>query len=429
MPERPTPAPHPPRLLDATMFWNPSGGVRRYVLAKRRFIATQRPDWRQTIANPTPDAPDQLRIPAPALPGSGGGYRLPWRRVAAARLLAAAKPDLIEAADPYRLAWAALDAAQDLSVPALAFCHSNLDLLARSALGGRAGALAARAARRYAVHLYRQFDQVLAPSEAMAAQLRDWGVAHVLRQPLGVDCELFHPGRADPAWRGALGLPADARLLVFAGRFAPEKNLPVLADAVRRLGPHYWLLAIGAGPQPPAGDRVLVQPVQPDAAQLAAVLASCDLFVHAGDQETFGLSVLEALACGTPVVARSAQGLAELVDASVGHGVAGSRPQDFAQAIAHVCAQDRVALSKAARARATGYGWDRVLPGLWRHYERLVRKDLPSATVAVADPGSDAARAPQAHSCPIARRCVAAAPAAPHASPLPHPACPREACP
>ena len=366
------------------MFWNPSGGVRRYVLAKRQFIGAQRPDWRQTIANPTPDDADQLRVPAPPLPGSGGSYRLPWRRGAAARLLAAAKPDLIEAADPYRLAWAALDAAQQLSVPAVAFCHSNLDQLARSALGGHVGAVAARAARRYAVHLYRQFDQVLAPSEAMAAQLRDWGVPGVQRQPLGVDCALFRPECADPSWRTTLGLPADARLLVFAGRFAPEKHLPVLVDAVRRLGPRYWLLAIGAGPQPPAGERIIVQPVQPDAARLAAVLASCDVFVHAGDQETFGLSVLEALACGTPVVARAAQGLAELVDAGVGHGVGSGRPDDFAQAIAHVCAQDRTVLCAHARERAAGYAWGRVLPRLWQHYERLLLRGVPSAATATS---------------------------------------------
>ncbi len=381
------------------MFWNSSGGVRRYVLAKRRYIGAQRPDWRQTIANPTPDDADQLRIPAPPLPGSGGSYRLPWRRGAAARLLAAAKPDLIEAADPYRLAWAALDAAQQLSVPAVAFCHSNLDQLARSALGGHAGAVAARAARRYAVHLYRRFDQVLAPSDAMAAQLRDWGVPRVQRQPLGVDCALFQPGRADPAWRAALGLPADAKLLVFAGRFAPEKHLPVLVDAVRRLGPRYWLLAIGAGPQPPAGERIIVQPVQTDAVRLAAVLASCDVFVHAGDQETFGLSVLEALACGTPVVARAAQGLAELVDAGVGQGVGSGRPDDFAQAIAHVCAQDRAALATRACERAAGYAWDRVLPRLWQHYERLLRRGTPSAAdattiAAAARPGAGLAAEP-----------------------------------
>ena len=56
------------------------------------------------------------------------------------------------------------------------------------------------------------------------------------------------------------------------------------------------LLACGAGPRPPSGDRVLVHPFVADPMALARILASADAFVHAGDQETFGLSVLEAMA-------------------------------------------------------------------------------------------------------------------------------------
>ncbi len=139
----------------------------------------------------------------------------------------------------------------------------------------------------------------------MRGHLHDWGVERVALQPLGVDTALFHPGRAAATpWRSELGLAADARVLVYAGRFAPEKHLDVLADAVARLGPPHVLLAIGAGPMPPAGERVRVVPFVADATVLAAILAGADAFVHAGDQETFGLSALEAMACGTPIVVR-----------------------------------------------------------------------------------------------------------------------------
>ena len=60
--------------------------------------------------------------------------------------------------------------------------------------------------------------------------------------------------------------------------------------------------------------RVVVLPFVTSTRQFATVLASADVFVHAGDQETFGLSVLEAMACGTPAVLRDAEGLAELAD-------------------------------------------------------------------------------------------------------------------
>ena len=139
-------------LLDVTMFWNVSGGVRRYIDAKRRW--TQRHTaWTHSVATPIPDDATTVRIPALPLPGSGGAYRLPWRREASARLLREARPDLIEAGDPYRLAWAALDAADALAIPPVAFCHSNLEALAAETAGPRFGRAARRAARRHAQHL------------------------------------------------------------------------------------------------------------------------------------------------------------------------------------------------------------------------------------------------------------------------------------
>lgn len=368
-----------PRLLDATMFWNPSGGVRRYVSAKHVWLQ-RHTDWQPCVATPTPDAAGQIRIPSWPLPGSGGAYRLPWRRAAAARLLAAARPDLIESADPYRLAWASLDAGRRLGVPVVAFCHSNLPRMAALAAGRcgvRAGALAERAARAYLVRLYRRFDLVLAPSRSMTAQLRDWGVPQARHQPLGVDCSQFDAThRLGPAWRVSLGLPAEARLAVFVGRFAPEKELPVLAEAMRRLGGRAWLLAIGAGPRPPRGRRVVILPPIHEPARLAAVLASADVFVHSGAQETFGLSVLEAMACGLPVVARASAGTGELVDGSVGQAVGRGTPAAFAEAIDAVLGRDRHALGTAARARALANDWEQVLPALVRRYDALTGRHV-----------------------------------------------------
>ena len=361
----------PPHLLDATMFWNPSGGLHRYLCAKRDWLQSHT-DWRHTVASPTPDAVSTLRLDSAPFPGSGGGWRLPWRRSRLASTLLDARPTLIEAEDAYRTAWAVLDAADKLSIAKVAFCHSNLAQLARLAGGSACGRMAECAARRYARHLYRHFDLVLAPSRAMTDHLLDWGIARAEHQPLGVDAETFHPRRRDKTLRDRLGVPGAARLLVFVGRFAPEKHLQTLADAVRRLGPRYWLIAQGAGPSAPSGERVIVLPVTRDPGAVATLLASCDAFVHAGRYETFGLAALEAMACGLPVVAPPAEGLAELVDDSVGGRVAGTTPADFADAIAGVFARDPVALGRAARRVAEEHDWRRVMPILHARYLRLM---------------------------------------------------------
>ncbi|MGZ5235130.1 MAG: glycosyltransferase [Caldimonas sp.] len=387
----------PIHVVDATMFWSATGGgVRRYLLAKHAWLAL-RPEWRHTIAVPGPSTGIEGRaiLPGFALPGSGG-YRLPLRRGAIARVLRDLGPDLVEAGDPYRVAWGVLDAARSLAVPAVATCHSNLEAMARLAGGRRLGGAAAHLARRYAKHLYGRFDLVLAPSRSMRRHLLDWGVERVAWQPLGVDTRAFHPSCAAPAWRAENGFAADARVLVYAGRFAPEKHLDVLADAVARLGAPYVLVAIGAGPAPPpAGERVRVLPFVPGVAALARTLASADAFVHAGDQETFGLSALEAMACGTPVVVRDAEGLSELAGGPGVMTVDAGSGAAFAAAIAALFEGDRQARRAAARSRAEANDWERVFPDLLAHYRRLIGRD-PEPAAAEPDPSFDAAALPPA---------------------------------
>ena len=363
----------PLHLVDATMFWSPTGGgVRRYLQTKHAWLAAQ-PRWRHTIAVPrvAGTSANAATLPSWPLPASGG-YRLPVRRRAIARVLAELRPDLIEAGDPYRVAWASLDAARARRVPALAYCHSNIVAMARLAAGPFADS-AARVAERYARHVYRGFDLVLAPSRSMAAQLEAWGIERVACQPLGVDTEVFHPGARDDAWRQRHGWSDATHVLVYAGRFAREKHLDVVAAAVERLDAPYVLIAIGAGPAPPpASDRVVVAPFVASARELATALASADAFVHAGDQETFGLSALEAMACATPAVLRARAGLAELCDddGAIGGNEGGATA--CAEAIAALFAGDRARRARAARARAEACDWQRVFPALVAHYQRLL---------------------------------------------------------
>ncbi|WP_294638450.1 glycosyltransferase family 1 protein [uncultured Aquabacterium sp.] len=359
-----------PHLLDVTMFWSATGGgVRRYIQAKRAWLRACS-GWRHSVAAPgvgAQDGPDTLPLDGVPLPGSGG-YRAPLNRQAAARKLASRSPDLIEAGDPYRLAWAALDAGQRLGIPVVSFCHSDLPTLVQR----WTGAAGAAAARWYLRHLYRQFDLVFAPSQAMYRALCDAGLQRVVHQGLGVDTGLFHPARRDPAWRRELGLSDAHRILVYAGRFAPEKNLHVLAAAAERLGPDHILVAVGAGPCPPRGRQVRLLPHEHRPEGLARILASADLFVHAGDQETFGLAALEAMACGCPVVVRNRAGLAELVDGGAGLRVERGTATDFAEAIEACLRDDQPRLGLAARQCALQHDWSAAMQGLMHHYQRLM---------------------------------------------------------
>jgi alpha-1,6-mannosyltransferase len=81
------------------------------------------------------------------------------------------------------------------------------------------------------------------------------------------------------------------------------------------------------------------------------------------------------MASGTPVVARAADGLAELVDDSVGASVPSRSPRAFADAIAAVCAASPTEAGRrrdVARARAESYDWNRIFPALFERYAKLL---------------------------------------------------------
>lgn len=354
-------------VVDVTMFWaNESGGVKRYLLSKHAYFR-RAANWRHSIV-----VPGTLGVEPPGIPGIplpfSSGYRIPLTARSSRKVMLQMEPDIIEAGDPYQLAWAALACGEQLRVPVVAFYHSDLPELAARAFGANAR----RAAMAYARKLYPRFDAVFAPSVGMLRRLDEIGVKNALLQPLGVDTNAFHPSRRDETWRAEFGIAPHATVLLYVGRFAPEKNLDVLSAAVAQLGDSYALVAMGAGPLAPRGVGVHVAPYEANTVSLARALASADILVHAGDQETFGLVALEAMACGTPVVACAQGGLGELVDASVGYSVAQCNADQFAEAIRGMADRDMAALQQAARRRAEQYDWRVVLPGLERHYERLI---------------------------------------------------------
>ncbi|MFD2365943.1 glycosyltransferase [Pseudoduganella sp. GCM10020061] len=355
-------------LADITMFYAAEGGgVSTYLNAKSDWLRQR--GVTHTILSPNVDSGGHL-VALPSLPVPGlHGYKWPWTVSHCARILRELAPDLVEAGDAGPCAYAALRAARALGIPAVAFYHSDTPRL----LLRRLGTVAEMGCERYLATLYRRFDLVLAPSRLMVQRLAAMGVEGALHQTLGIDSRTFSPQRRDPGLRTELGLPADARLLVYAGRFTPEKRLDVLAGALARLGEPYYLLLIGDGPSPPEpGERIVQRDFLRDRGELARMLASCDVLVHAGDSETFGLIALEAMSCGLPVVCTGG-GIAELVTPGTGVHAEPDNVEAFAAAVESVYRMDRMALAANARRKAVEqHDWDVVLPQVMARYERLL---------------------------------------------------------
>lgn len=141
--------------------------------------------------------------------------------------------------------------------------------------------------------------RTMVATPSLQKQLEIRGFRHIVRWTRGVDVELFKPGDA-PANKQFLALPRP--IFVYLGRVAVEKNIEAFLD----LDLPGTKLVIGDGPE-----RRSLQAEFPTAqfvgykfgAELAAHLAAADVFVFPSRTDTFGLVLLEALACGVPVAA------------------------------------------------------------------------------------------------------------------------------
>ena len=348
-------------LVDATLFYSPtSGGVKRYLAAKHAWLAAHTA-WEHTVVVPGRDTHLErggvCTLSGYPVPGTFN-YRLPLNPRRWTRLLDALEPTLIEAGDVFHPAWAGWLVAQRRGIPFAGFYHSNLPQL-----GGRRafGWFSEPVLRRYVRLLYERCDLVFAPSRLMCEYLRSIGVAHVVHQPLGVDTEVFNPTRRGDLLRKYLALPRQTRVLVYAGRFAEEKNLPVLLQAFARLGRPYHLVLIGGARRARPAANVTMLPYRRDSQELAQWIASADALVHAGTKETFGLVILEAMACGRPVVAARAGAFPEFVDDSVGVLAEPDSAPGMAAAIAALYERDLEAVGALARARVLRhYTWSRA---------------------------------------------------------------------
>ena len=167
---------------------------------------------------------------------------------------------------------------------------------------------------------------VATPSAWLMRKVRDSMFATALVGsrviPNGVDLEMFHPSDRRAA-RAALGIHDETRVILFAATDArrnPWKDYETIREAVarasRRLsGESVLLLAMGeAAPHERLGQVELRFLPQVDAESIARCYQAADVYAHAARADTFPNTILEALACGTPVVATAVGGISEQID-------------------------------------------------------------------------------------------------------------------
>jgi alpha-1,6-mannosyltransferase len=373
-----------------------SGGIKTYLDAKRRYLASVGdhehvlvvPGERDSITRDGPHTTYTVR--AARVPGREE-YRFMLRLGHVASILRAESPDLIEIATPYVLPWVALRHRRQTGAHVVGFYHADfpnayVEEPLRKSLPPWVAGGAGLAARNYARAVYSRCDAVICSSGVLRDRLHRMGVTSVAEVQLGVDTETFDPRARDAGLRAELGVPDDAPLLLYAGRLDHEKRVQLVVDAFEglpdRFGAH--LVIVGDGPlrkeleqRAERLGRLGLLPYRQDRAELARLMASADVYVTAGPHETFGLSVVEAQACGLPVVGVAGGALVDRVPPGTGLLARVDDPDDIRASLERLLSGDYRAAGRRARAHVLDrHRWDECLHRMTSLYEFL-RRDVP----------------------------------------------------
>jgi glycosyltransferase involved in cell wall biosynthesis len=232
-------------------------------------------------------------------------------------------------------------------------------------------------------------DLFLPVTEAARQALLLEGVPaeRIVVQPVGVDRTVFRPAEADPALRRAWAVPDGWTTLLYCGRLLREKGVLDLVRALAQV-PRTVLVLAGAGPERPRLERAAAALGVADRLRFAGPVAYHDvprLYASADVlclpsvptpywQEQFGMVLVEALACGLPIVAADSGSIGEVLgDAAV--LVPPYAPAALAEALAALRDDPERRRELAARGgqrAAERYDAARVAASVAGHYERLL---------------------------------------------------------
>ena len=218
--------------------------------------------------------------------------------------------------------------------------------------------------------------------------------------PCGVNLDLFRPIAKEDA-RRQLGLSDDDRILLFVGRIEPLKGVDILLGAAAQLegDSDCFVLVVGGDSTDRQGEVAHLRGLASELgiAERVSFLGAVDherlpLFYSAADvcvmpsfYESFGLVALEAMACGTPVVASRVGGLAGTVrDSETGYLIPWRCPEPFAERLELLLGNEelRRAFGLAAREAVERFRWGNVAEAMLGLYRELIEGAPVKGTMA-----------------------------------------------
>lgn len=354
--------PSPPRVaVDATAVPPDRGGVGRYVDELLPALAAEGADLvvvcqAHDVAHYAQLVPGADLRAAPAAVARIPA-RFAWEQVGLARLARRAGVDVLHCPHYTMPLLAGLPVVTTLH-DATFFTHPEVHLPVKRRFFRAWTRISLARARRCLTPSAATRDELVRVAGADPARV---AVAH-----LGVDPQRFHVPTADERAAARAHLGIEGPYVAFLGTLEPRKNLPALIRAWSRLPDAPDLVLAGgrgwddevdrAAAEVPAGHRLHLPGYLP-LELLAGFLGGAELVVYPSLGEGFGLPVLEAMACGAPVLTTRVLAIPEIGGQAVAY--TGTDEESIAAELAALLADPgrRAELAAAGRARAAGFDW------------------------------------------------------------------------
>ena len=335
------------------------------------------------------DEPRVIR--SPGLPLADTGFYLSLRYKTEHKKLLQTM-DVVHVHHPFLSGRLALAYCRRTQIPIVFTNHTRYDLYAQSYLPMMPDEVSHGLLQAYMPTFCEAVEMVITPSMGMKRVLQELKVeAPIEVVPNGVDLQDFH--NATPLLRTELGYTEDDIILVYSGRIALEKNLPLLIKSfagVAQAISNVQLLLIGGGIHQYENEiHELVEELKLEQRvrftgkitynKLPAYLAMSDIFVTASVTEVHPLSVIEAMGAGLPVMGIESVGVGDTVkDGETGllstHDLAA-----FTAKLTRLCLDVdlRQQLSQSARRASAAYAIEHTTNLMLRQYEKLVDASIP----------------------------------------------------
>lgn len=335
------------------------------------------------------DEPRVLRSPGLALADTGFYLSLRYK-TEHKKLLQTM--DVAHVHHPFLSGRLALNYCRSARIPIVFTNHSRYDLLAQAYLPLMPDEVSHSLLQAYLPDFCESVDLVISPSAGMAKILRELDVkSHIEVIPNGVDLAKFH--QAEPCPRSGFGFTEQDILLVYAGRIAPEKNISFLLQSfagIAQLIPNIYLLIVGGG------KKQFEEDLQSDIGQLGIAnrvrstgmiayddipgyLAMGDIFVTTSVSESFGMSTVEAMGTGLPIMGIHSPGTSDIVEDGKTGFLSTEDLAAFTAKLTYLCLHPslRKEMGAAAREASKEYDIERTTMMLLDQYTRLKHSTKP----------------------------------------------------